>query len=81
MYNIKRKTVDVKKSVKLEAAALKEEVTLLKDEPVEGLVDDDVSQYFVAVGLMEENIENLKTTKNYNEKVSIKSLQDLEQLR
>ena len=72
---------DGKKSINLEAVALKEEDVLLKQEPPEGLVEDDESQYFIAVGLIEQEIENLRKIKMINSKQSSYSEMELEKLR
>ena len=57
-----------KRSINLEAVALKEEDSLLRQEAPEGLVEDDESQYFIAVGLIEQEIENLRKMKMINSK-------------
>ena len=72
---------DGKKSINLEAVALKEEDLLLRQESPEGLVEDDESQYFIAVGLIEQEIENLRKIKMINSKQSSYSEIELEKLR
>ena len=47
-------------SVNVEAKTLQEEDAMLKEAPVEGLVDDDQSQYFIAVGLVENQVKELR---------------------
>ena len=63
--------------VRAEAAVLVEEEALLKSEPLEGLVEDDYSQYFIAVGLIEKQIADLRNTKDIGHKTRINSANDL----
>ena len=63
--------------VRAEAAVLVEEEALLKSEPLEGLVEDDYSQYFIAVGLIEKQIADLRNTKDIGHKTRINSATDL----
>ena len=72
---------DGKKSINLEAVALKEEDLLLRQEVPEGLVEDEESQYFIAVGLIEQEIENLRKIKMINDKQASFSVEELEKLR
>jgi len=72
---------DGKKSINLEAVALKEEDLLLRQEVPEGLVEDEESQYFIAVGLIEQEIENLRKMKTINDKQASFSVEELQKLR
>jgi len=82
LCKLKAELVNVeKRSVKTEAAVLREEVALVNDEAVEGLVDDVQSQYFISVGLIEKSNENLRQLIQMNEKISEHSNQSLADIR
>ena len=66
-----------KSKVRAEAAVLVEEEALLRSEPLEGLVEDDYSQYFIAVGLIEKQIADLRNTKDIGYKTRVNSANDL----
>ena len=66
-----------KSKVRAEAAVLAEEEALLRSEPLEGLVDDDYSQYFIAVGLIEKQITDLRNTKDIGLKTRVNATNDL----
>ena len=68
-------------SINLEAVALKEEDLLLRQETPEGLVEEDESQYFIAVGLIEQEIENLRKIKMINSSQCSFSVEELARLR
>ena len=71
-------SVSISKSkVRAEAAVLVEEESLLRSEPLEGLVEDDYSQYFIAVGLIEKQIADLRNTKDIGHKTRVNSANDL----
>jgi len=82
LCKLKAELVNVeKRRVKSEAAVLREEVALVNDEAVEGLVDDVQSQYFISVGLIEKSNENLRQLIQMNEKISEHSNQSLADIR
>ena len=82
LFKLKAELVkEDKQSVKTEAAALREEVAIVKDKAVEGLVEDVQSQYFISVGLIEQSNENLRQLIEMNEKISGNSNQTLEYIR
>ena len=66
-----------KSKVRAEAAVLAEEEALLRSEPLEGLVEDDYSQYFIAVGLIEKQIADLRNTKEIGRRSRVNGANDL----
>ena len=46
--------------VKAEAAELREEEAILRAEPLSGLVEDEQSRYYIAVGCIEKQLEDLR---------------------
>ena len=70
-----------KSKVGVEAAILAEEESVMRSEPLEGLVDDDYSQYFIAVGLIEKQIGDLRNTKDIGRQSRVNSAEDLALVR
>ena len=66
-----------KSSISVEAATLKEEARLVEANPVEGLVEDEETRYYLAVGHLENSIKELralKQTQNQCRTLNAKSL-------
>ena len=58
--------VAAKTAISVEAAILKEEARLIEENSVEGLVEDEETRYFLAVGHLENSIKELRTLKQLN---------------
>ena len=54
--------------VKAEAAELREEEAILRAEPLSGLVEDEQSRYYIAVGCIEKQLEDLRQRSSLNVK-------------
>ena len=66
-----------KSAISVEAAILKEEARLVEANPVEGLVEDEETRYFLAVGHLEnshKDLRTLKQTQNQRRTLNAKSL-------
>ena len=64
-----------KSAVSVEAAILKEEARLVEASAVEGLLEDEETRYFLAVGHLENSIKELRTLKHLDTKtLNTKSL-------
>ena len=68
-------------SVHIEAKTLAEEVQLLKNAGVEGLVEDDQSQYFIAVGQLEQQVQHLRVSRESNARTMEFNKADLRSLK
>lgn len=67
--------------VKAEAAELKEEEAILRAEPLSGLVEDEQSRYYIAVGCIEKQLEDLRQRSSLNVKAEANCAQDLDKIR
>ena len=67
--------------VKAEAAELREEEAILRAEPLSGLVEDEQSRYYIAVGCIEKQLEDLRQRSILNVKAEANCAQDLGKIR
>ena len=67
--------------VKAEAAELREEEAILRAEPLSGLVEDEQSRYYIAVGCIEKQLEDLRQRSSLNVKAEANCAQDLGKIR
>lgn len=64
-----------------EVAVLAEEIGLLQKAPLEGLVDDDGTKYYLAVGELEEQVKSLKELKEVTDIINKAHERDLKELK
>jgi len=64
-------------NIRLEAATLREEASLLSSNPVEGFVEDDKVRYFLAVGEIENVNDDLRRLKELNELTETENIESL----
>jgi len=65
---VQQKNQGITESVGLEAATLQEEIKLLKNENLEGFVEDEQISYYLAVGQVEQMVGELRELKDVTEK-------------
>jgi len=68
-------------SLSRETAALEQETALLEKEVLVGLVDDDKTRYYLAVGELEEQVKSLREIKETNESINRANLASLEAVK
>jgi len=62
-------------------AVLEKEIGLLEKDPLEGLVEDDGTKYYIAVGELEEQVKKLRELKGINEHINDAHEKDLTELK